>query len=364
MHDLQRLKIGYDVDTKMGAYIPDRYTHILLVGKSGTGKSTSILNWWDIDELYSYSKILIEPSGFLARDCYSISQGIYCSLSRPISINPMMSDYSPSQISDIVAEAVNQVISICTPNERLSVKMRTILDTAIKECLKRNRFNLLNVRDYIANLRGDGETRDGILARLNFLLSDERMIKILCGNNSVKWGELISKRKTFIMDCSAMGKDKMVFVGNLITQGLTNYFRYERPEKYMPVSLFVDECHNFVSPNIFDILKEGRKYKISCVLSTQDLALFDPKLTRTMLNVGNIVSYRLGSREASLVSNELMMDAEQVQKLEKYHVAYINHKGKGIAKASRPPLVIDRPLPKMEEPQRKTRPSWFAMGSC
>jgi len=74
--DLPRLKIGKDVKTGMPVYITDRYTHILLMGKSGTGKSTSISNWWEQDAIYGNSQVLIDPSGFLAKDCYSISRGI------------------------------------------------------------------------------------------------------------------------------------------------------------------------------------------------------------------------------------------------------------------------------------------------
>ncbi len=73
--DLPRLKIGTDWENKMPVYITDRYLHILLMGKSGAGKSTSISSWWEQDNYYGNAKVLIDPSGFLARDCYSISKG-------------------------------------------------------------------------------------------------------------------------------------------------------------------------------------------------------------------------------------------------------------------------------------------------
>jgi len=76
MNELPRLKIGTDWEIKMPIYIDDRYTHILLLGKSGTGKSTSIANWWEQDAIYGNAQVLIDPSGFLARDCYSISRGL------------------------------------------------------------------------------------------------------------------------------------------------------------------------------------------------------------------------------------------------------------------------------------------------
>ncbi len=178
--ELPRLKIGINRNDFMPAYILSRHTHILLLGKSGTGKSTCISNWWQQDHFYRNAKILIDPSGFLARDAYSISGGKYCSLTTPVSLNPMKAPYTDGQISALIAEAINQVIVVTTPNQELTAKMREILDQAVRYCLKNNRRTLINVKDYIINLSGNNETRDGILARLNFILNDERMVKILC----------------------------------------------------------------------------------------------------------------------------------------------------------------------------------------
>ena len=107
MNQLQRLRLGLDPDY-MPVYIKgnDRYTHLLLIGKSGSGKSTSILNWWHDDAVWPYSKILIDPSGTLAKDAYSILKGKchYCSLEHPLSLNPMHLPYDPNTISDLISE--------------------------------------------------------------------------------------------------------------------------------------------------------------------------------------------------------------------------------------------------------------------
>ena len=360
--DLPRLKIGFDNEIKMPVYVTDRYLHILLMGKSGTGKSTSISNWWEQDHYYKNAKVLVDPSGFLSRDCHSISGGIYCSQDHPISLNPMRAPYTDSQISDIIAEAVNQVVAITTPNQSFTVKMRGILDQAIKWCLNHNRRNLLSVLDYVINQQGDKETRDGIISRLTFLLNDKRMEKLLCGNDSVEWGELIAKKQTFILDCFGMSKEKMVFAGSLVTHGIKSYFRYSRPKEYKPVSLYIDECHNFVNPSLFDILKEARKYMLSCCLSTQDFAVIEERMARVMLNVGNIVSYRLGNREAAFVARELDIPNQDIQFIEKYHVVYLTPKGKGMAKAQRPPYFLPKEPPVAVEPQRNSKkPSWFTL---
>ena len=56
-----------------------------------------------------------------------------------MAFNMLKSGYEPSQICSIVGEAINQVVLMTTPNERLTVKMREILDEAINWCLERNR---------------------------------------------------------------------------------------------------------------------------------------------------------------------------------------------------------------------------------
>jgi len=360
--DLPRLKIGNARESLMPIYIQDRCIHILLMGKSGAGKSTSIANWWEQDHYYGNAKVLVDPSGFLARDCYSISRGLYCSLEHPVALNPMRAPYSDSQIAGLIAEAINQVIAVTTPNQPFTVKMRDILDTSVKWCLKNDRKSLVHVLDHVKNLSGDRETRDGIIARLSFLLNDEKMVKVLCGDHSVEWGDLIAKRQTFIFDCFGMTRETMVFAGSIVTNGIKNYFRYARPKEYLPLSLYLDEAQNFINPSLFDILKEGRKYKLSVCLSTQDFAVIDDRMTRVMLNVGNIVSYRLGSREASFVAKELNLSPQDLQFLEMYHVAYLTPKERGIAKAPYPPFFKQAEPPKKVVSQRKsTRPVWFTL---
>jgi hypothetical protein len=271
----------------------------------------------------------------------------------------MQAPYNPNQISDNIAEAVNQVIVLTSPNANLTVKMRSILDQAVKWCLGNNRRNLIAVRDYIVNLKGDGETRDGIIQRLNFLLNDDRMHPILCGNNSIEWGKLIDKGETLILDAFGMSREKMIFTGNIISQGIKNYFRYERPKDYKPLSLYVDECHLFTNYNFMDILKEGRKFKLGTVLATQDFAVIDEKLARIMCNVGTIITYRIGAREAYLLAREMDCTPQTLQFLEKYYVSYMTPKERGIAKAARPPIFKQIEI-RRAEPQRKSK-GWFTL---
>ena len=360
---MNSLKAGLDDYNPVKIKGKDRFTNTLVLGMPGTGKSALISNWWKEDCLYKKAKVLIEPSGFLAIDAYGIARGkaLYCSLETPISINPMQAPYDPNQISDNIAEAINQVIKLTTQNQELTVKMRSILDEAIKESLSKNRKSLISVLDYITNMKGSFETRDGLIHRLLFLLNDDRMRPILCGNDSIQWGEFIEKGQTFILDCYGMGSDKMIFIGTIISQGIKNYFRSTRKDKYPPLALYIDEFHNFINHNFFDILKEGRKYNIAAVLATQDLATIGKELSAVALNCGNLICFRVGYSEANMIAREMNMKPQELQFLEKYHLAYKTDNKVGVVKAPRPPLV--RRLVPKARPQRKSG-GWFPLESC
>jgi hypothetical protein len=86
-------------------------------------------------------------------------------------------------------------------------------------------------------------------------------------------------------------------------------------------------------------------------------------MARVMLNMGKIVSYRLGHREASYIAKEVDFPTPSIQFIEKYHVAYLTPKGKGIAKAPRPLWIIRKEPPVLVEPKRTAKPSWFTLES-
>lgn len=360
--ELSRLKIGMS-DGRV-AYIKDRYTNTLVLGKPGEGKTSWLSQCFESDG-NRVCRIVLDPTGFLTETMYAMSKGqaLYFSLKTDVSINPMNpeNNYDPNAVVENICEALNQVIVLTTPNEKLTVKMRGIMDVAIKYCLANGRPNLLNVRDKIINTPGSSETKDGVLQRLNFLLNDERMVRLLCGNNSVRWGELIAQGKSFLLDGFGMGNEKLIFAGTLITHALKTYFRQERPKEYRPCALYVDEAHLFTNPNFMDILKEGRKYKIAAVLATQDLALFSDQMTRILCNSGNIICFRVGSREAHLIGREMNIEPTNLQFLERWHAAFLTRDGQGIAKISRPPLV--RKMEVKAEVKTKSK-GWFVLESC
>jgi len=361
---ISRMKIGINPDTfeVVSVKPDDRFKHTFCLGKTGTGKSQLLLHFWINDGYSKVARILIDPSGFLSRDAYSASKGKahYCSLETPISLNPMVSPYKPHQIADIVADTINQMITITTPNQTFTVKMRELLDDAIIYCLSHNQYTLDEVKAYLETQRGNGETRDGIIARLNFLLQDPEFKQLICGQSSFEINHLIENQESLILDCSAMGFNKKVFIGTLLTNLVKSYFIYAKPKRYKPVILTVDECHAHVSPDFSLILKEGRKYQVSTILATTDFSLMPSSLIHTIRsNVGTIICLRAGYVEASMISNEFVSSSSQdILGLEKYHALVKTPDGEYIVKLPRPSFIKNTPVKPMEK-KKTVDQKWF-----
>ncbi|RJR18184.1 MAG: hypothetical protein C4581_06610 [Nitrospiraceae bacterium] len=319
----------------------DRYKGIFLIGETGTGKTNLLKNIFEQDVMYRFTNIHIDAFGNTARDVYSILKGnaLYNSMDTPVSINPLTAPYNPYQHADNILEVFNQVVTSTTSTEQFTVKMCSFLSKSVISDLEKGRKNLMLIRNSMAKWKdkasqADKVTIDGILYRLDLLLTDKSMERMLCGNDPVDWGKLIETGESFIMDCHGMSETKMVFIGTLITHALKSYFRYTRKDAYRPCSVIIDECHNFINPNWLSLIKEGRKYCFAAVLATQDKANMEKRLFDTIMsNVGTILCFRVGSEEAMRVGREFTtLTPTDLMTLPKYHVAYRTPDGEGIAK--------------------------------
>ena len=69
--------------------------------------------------------------------------------------------------------------------------------------------------------------------------------------------------------------------------------------------LYVDEFHNLATPSFLSILSEARKYRLSLILTNQYIAQLKEYMVQGILgNVGTLVSFRIGSNDADILSKE------------------------------------------------------------
>lgn len=362
--ELTRIKLGSTEDCET-VWWKSRETHGGCYGKTGTGKSTMMLNGIEADSYEPYSQIILDPAGELGEDSYSILKNRgkkvhFLSLDTPsVSLNLMRLPYEPHIISSIATECINQTISVLTPNNPLTSMMSNINREAINYCLEHNLSNLQLVRDQISNHKGHHEAKDGLLGRYDYILNDPKMNRILCGENSITISELIRKQESLVISCKRQTPEQRVFLGTLITQLVAAYMDYEATVKSKPLAFWIDEAHLFVRDSFLDVLKRIRKFHVSVAMATQDFASVSEKIRRVMLNVGTVVSFRIGHSEACHLAREFDCKPQDLQFLEKYRFGFLTDDKRGFGKALRPPLIKKRRPGKLESKEMKTQGEWF-----
>jgi hypothetical protein len=242
--------------------------------------------------------------------------------------------------------------------------MLSVLREETVWCLQNGRKRLDSVVDAIKNhSRANAETRQSLIDRLNMFIQDERLFKIICEAPPIDWADIIENKKTFILDAHGMSEPKMIFLGTIVTHGIKSYLRYA-PEgyKFKPLALYIDEAQLFINPNFSTILREGRKYRVSAILSTQSFSGIPKALTDTILaTTGTLLSFRVGFMDASLLSREFpSLQTKDLQSLPKFWCAFRTFKGEGVCKTLAPPFIKKAKPPITEVFKEFFTNEWFS----
>jgi type IV secretory pathway TraG/TraD family ATPase VirD4 len=87
-------------------------------------------------------------------------------------------------------------------------------------------------------------------------------------------------------------------------------------------SIIVDEFQNFATPSIATFLSEARKYRTHLILANQYAQQIPEEILAAILgNVGNQVTFQLGTTDAELFENQFAgsASANQLTYIPKYH---------------------------------------------
>jgi hypothetical protein len=116
--------------------------------------------------------------------------------------------------------------------------------------------------------------------------------------------------RIFIADISKgrLGKDKSNLMGALlVTQfELAAMSRADIPEgERRDFMLYVDEFQSFTTDSFVSILSEARKYRLCLTLSHQYISQVEEEVRDAVFgNVGSIVSFRVGEKDAEILERE------------------------------------------------------------
>ncbi len=346
-----------------GIKAKDRSGHIYCIGKTGVGKSTLLLNMAIADIQSNAAVAIIDPHGDLATTLltyiplHRIQDVIYFDTSNtthPIAYNPLYGISEPQK--HLVAANIVLVFKklwIDSWGPRLEHILRNTIHTLtyfpnatlldIQPLLTDYQFRK-QVLSYITDqhlLRfwynefeplpphTKAEHIASIVNKVGILATHPILKAILSAPTSgFSIEEIFNSKKIFIANLSkgSIGESGSELLGSILitafqTQSLQ---RSNTPiEQRTPVYLYIDEIHSFMTEAFIDILSESRKYGL-CLFITHQYTeqLSDDILHGILGNVGTIICFRIGARDAQMLEIEFAptFSAEDLINLPRYSI--------------------------------------------
>ncbi len=381
-------------ETVFGIRNADRIRHVWVIGKTGTGKSTTLENMAIDDMKKDRGVCYIDPHGDACEVLLNyvpkrrINEVIYFNPADrdfPITINPL--EVRNKEEAELVVSGLMAIFTKVWANV-WSARMEYILRNSFLTLAEIPNSTLADVLSLIS----DSTYRARIVNKLldqslvhfwknefdkmpsnlqkeaiapiqnkvgQFVTSP--MIRRVIGNpkSTVSLEQVMNEGKILLANLSQgrLGEDNSALLGAmLITKlQLVAMRRVDIEEsKRKDFYLYVDEFQNFATTSFIKILSEARKYRLSIILANQYMAQIPEDVKKAILgNAGTITCFALGASDADILHKEFaeVFSQGDLVNLSKYQIA-IKMMIQG--QSTRPFLATTLPLPLSKNENRET----------
>jgi len=365
----------------------DRFRHLYCLGKTRTGKTTFFLNL--ISQEIQNALIVIDPVGGFAESVASLSPPerlIYVDQEHPVIINPL-TKYDWAKSAKEFIEVLNACVAGTTSTIDTTVLMEEIILNAIRvfrpnqrnikylsqflnfEEQRRNHapdeywtfFDSRDRRGWLQNKeKVDSAKRVG--ARLTAFHLDPSISPFVIGDNELNIKQIADERKIAVFNLRGFDTNAQIYLGNLISHAVKNYYNYEATEHSPTLFFYVDEFHKFITPFFSDMLSQCGKFNISLNFAHQNHFQISRELLNTVLgNCFTKVVFQVGYDEADRMAKDFQFPAKEIQNLGKYE-AYVLIGKQPHKVLTYPPPESAQFIPEPpQEPVNFLRDSWIQM---
>ena len=332
-------------DTIFGIKTPDRRKHVYIIGKTGAGKSTLIANM-AIDDIRKDRGIgIIDPHGDLSEIILDyipkrrVNDVVYLEpfdIERPFALNVL--EVRNKQQKELVASGIVSIFNKLY-KDSWGPRLEYILRNVILTLLETPNATLVDVLNLLSNTsyrkKVVTQLKDPVLknfwehefARMPDRLKAEaispiqnkvgqfvtsRMIRNILGKakSSIDLESIMNEGKILILNLSQgkLGEDSAALLGAMIItqiQLAAMNRSFVKEEERRDFFLYVDEFQNFATSSFVKILSEARKYRLALTLANQYIEQLDLEVQKAIFgNVGSLVSFVVGARDAHLLTFE------------------------------------------------------------
>ena len=323
----------------------DRLSHIYVIGKTGTGKTTLLETILRQDIAAGRGVALIDPHGdFVERVAADVPKKRHADLiyfdvtdpSQPYGYNPVARVSSPYR--SLVASGLLDVFKKMW-DDAWGARMEHILRNALLALLDQPAATLPDILlmltskpfrwralqhvqneqiktfwrsefpKYSFRYQADGIAP--IQNKVGAFLADPNLRHILTRSDGrLRLRSVMDQQQILLVNLAKgkIGEDSAsLFGGLLVTSlGLAAFSRADADEeKRAPFYIFVDEFQNFTTLALANMLSELRKFGIGVLLAHQYLHQLDPDIRHAVIgNAGTLISFRLGAADAGFIARE------------------------------------------------------------
>lgn len=328
-----------------GIHQADRLRHMYVIGKTGVGKSTLLLNLVAQDLAANRGVVLLDPHGSLAdaalalvprRRAHEVLLFDPADESAALSFNLFRAGRQLRTGRELL---VSQLIAVFQkhwssfwgprlehilrngllavahhPAATLLLLYRFLTDDELRKRILNycpdpvvRHYWQVEFNGYAKGFKA--EALSPVLNKLGALLASPTMRRLFAQERSrVDLGTLIDNRGILIGRLAAgqIGEDNAHLLGALLFS-LLFLAATERARADPPVFIYADEFQHFVTGSIGAILSEARKYGVALTLAHQYLAQLPEWLLASVLgNVGSKLIFRVGAEDAERLQLECL----------------------------------------------------------
>ncbi len=323
----------------------DRLSHMYIIGKTGTGKSTLIETMIRQDIEAGRGCALIDPHGDLVERIAAslpprrLEGVIYLNVpdpSQPYGYNPLtrvshelrplvasgLIDIFKKMWGDSWGPRMEHILrnAILALLDQPYATMPDILSMLTEKAFRQQAIESITndqvrsfwheeFRHYSFKVQVDGAAP--IQNKVGAFLSDPKLRNILTRRDgNLRLRSIMDEGRVLLVNLSQgkIGADSSALMGGLLMTSLGSaaFSRAFTPEdQRRPFFLYVDEFQNFTTLAIANMLSELRKFGVGAILAHQYLHQLDPDIRPAVVgNAGTLVAFRLGASDARLMARE------------------------------------------------------------
>ena len=336
-----------------GIKLRDRRSHVYVIGKTGTGKSTLLRTLMRQDLTHGHGFALLDPHGDLVEELVADIPAAQRDKTTYIDVTSGAVGFGFNPLAGVVpvhrARAASGLVDtfkklwadswgprleyilrntilalLDTPLATLADVLRLFADDAFRRHVVAHTtdpqvrtFWLREYAGYPDRLRA--EAIAPIQNKVGAFLSHPLLRRILTApQSSIDLRAAMDSGQAILVNLSKgkLGAYTSALLGALLVTSFSwaAFSRADlREDQRRDFFLYLDEFQSFTTLSLVGMLSELRKYRVGLVLANQYLAQLEEPIRDALLgNVGTLIAFRVGYADAELIANEFYPELHSI----------------------------------------------------